>query len=72
MNKLAISIRNINDGNLCLNEIGLSTIEQSVLQVMNDLMRLSPQVLADKLSQQADPSEWIVPPMVRPLDNPQI
>lgn len=71
MNKLAISIRNVNEGNSCLDETGLSTTEQTALHAMSDLMRLTPHDLANKLSQQADPSEWIAPP-VQPQHNPQI
>lgn len=62
MNKLAVSIRKINEGIKDLDDLGLPTTEQTALQAINDLIRLSPQDLADKLSQQVDPSEWIVPP----------
>jgi len=71
MNKLAVSIRKINEGIKDLDDLGLPTTEQTALQAINDLIRLSPQDLADKLSQQVDPSEWIVPP-TKSQDNPRI
>lgn len=63
MNKLAIVIQKINEGKHNLDDLGLSNTEQTALQAIDDLIRLSPQDLAVILSQQVDPSEWIVPPV---------
>ena len=71
MNKLAISIQKINEGKQNLDDLGLSKTERTALQAIDDLIRLSPQDLALLLSQQIDPSEWIVPP-IHPQDNLQI
>ncbi len=62
MNHLARSIRKMNEGNQDLDNLGLSPIEQIALQAISDLIQLSAKNLANHLSQQVDPSEWIIPP----------
>lgn len=62
MNRLARTIRKMNEENQDLDDLGLSSIEKIALQIIRDLIQLSPQDLANHLSQQVDPSEWIMPP----------
>lgn len=67
MNRLAIAIKNLNDGKEELECCHLSPLERSALQSIRSLTKMSSADLATYLQYEDDPTDWLKIPFVCPL-----